>query len=71
LSAAVRAIEAKGRIAGIMVKRKQVEIIEQNEPASPDVPQRGGYSQRMIEERWSISNGRNGNVVPSSPLGEV
>jgi hypothetical protein len=35
------------------------------------VPQRGGYSQRMIEERWSISNGRNGNVVPSSPLGEV
>jgi len=59
LSAAVRAIEAKGRIAGIMVKRKPVEIIEQNEPASPDVPQRGFLTVET------------GTSVPSSPLGEV
>ena len=35
LSAAIRAIEAKGRIAGVLVERKQVEIIEQSEPTSP------------------------------------
>jgi hypothetical protein len=94
LSAAIRAIEAKGKIAGVLVERKQIEIIEQDDEAqcaqevlhrvaervsveaavqlgrcfdvefdptwSPDSePIRApGISQRLIEERRPIVNGR-------------
>jgi hypothetical protein len=98
LSASVRAISEKARIAGLVVEKQQIEVVNtEYEPTSSaevlaevmekvgeraaraladafgiefdqaaimalydgqDVPHRGGYSQRLIEEQKPIVNGR-------------